>query len=74
MITSSEYTGLSSSCIFQLQSLEILTLTLTALKISLHYIIKGFLCVRECIYEGDWEIRSTLSQVIKFIEVLERPY
>lgn len=58
-----------SSAVF----IEFLTLTLTALKISLHYIIKVYLCIKECIYEGDWEIRSTLSQVIKFIEVLERP-
>lgn len=74
MKTSSEYTGLSSSCIFQVQSLELLTLTSGALKISLLYIIKVYLCIRECIYEGDWETRSTLSQGIEFIVVLEGQY
>lgn len=71
---SSEYTGLNSSCISQVQSLELLTLTFATLKISLCYIIKVYLCIRECIYEEDWEIRSTLSQGITFIEVLEGPY
>lgn len=48
-------------------------LTFTVLKIT-HYIIKVYLCIRECIYEEDWEIRYSLSQGIKFTEVLERPY
>lgn len=74
MTSSSEYSGLSSSCSFPLQSLELLTLTFTVLKITLPYIIKVYLRTRECIYEEDWEIRSSLSQGIEFIEVLERPY
>lgn len=72
MRTSSEYTGLSSSClssaVFRVAHIDF------SFKISLHYIIKGFLCIKEFISEGEWEIKSTLSPGIKFIEVLERPY